>query len=129
MTFGNHISLYVLTGLIILLLDGVFIYFIKDMFNRQIKLVQGSDIQVDILATILTYIVIIFSLYYFIIREKRSVIDAAFLGFSMYALYELTTKSLLKQWKWTTVVIDITWGSILYALSTFIILRLTKVSK
>jgi uncharacterized membrane protein len=121
---NKHLPIFLLTGTVVLLLDGVFIYGIKDYFNKQIKLVQGTDIVPDYLAIILTYLVIIFGLYYFIIREKKSVMDAALLGFAMYALYELTTKSLLKNWKWKTVIMDTTWGVILYSLATFIVYKL-----
>lgn len=120
-----QIQTYVLTGLVVLLLDGVFLYGIKDYFNKQIKLVQGSDMEPDILAIILTYLVMISALYYFIIRERKNVMDAGLFGFSIYAVYELTTKSLLKNWKWKTVIIDSTWGAILFSLSTFVVYTLT----
>ena len=120
----QHIPLFILTGLVILVLDGVFIYTQRNYFNNQIKLVQGSEISPDTLAIVLTYLVIIFGLYYFIIRERRSIMDAALLGFSMYALYELTTKSLFKNWRWKTVIMDTTWGALLFALTTFIVYKL-----
>lgn len=108
-------------GIVMLLLDSVFIYGIKDHFNYQIKLVQGSTIQPNVTAIILTYIAMIVGLYYFIIREKKSPADAALLGLVIYAVYELTTKSLLKKWMWKTVIIDTTWGAILFAMTTFIL--------
>ena len=121
---SQHIPLFILTGLVILVLDGVFIYTQRNYFNNQIKVVQGTEISPDTLAIVLTYLVIIFGLYYFIIREKRSIMDAALLGFSMYALYELTTKSLFKNWRWKTVIVDTTWGAVLFALTTFIVYKL-----
>jgi len=117
------IPLILLTATTVLLLDGIFIYGIKDHFNKQIKLVQGTDIVPDFLAIGLTYIVIISSLYYFIIKERKSAADAAFLGFSTYAIYELTTKSLLKNWSWKTVMMDTVWGATLYFLTTLIVYR------
>ena len=120
----QHIPLFILTGLVILVLDGVFIYTQRNYFNNQIKVVQGSEISPDTLAIVLTYLVIIFGLYYFIIRERRSIMDAALFGFSMYALYELTTKSLFKNWRWKTVIMDTTWGALLFALTTFIVYKL-----
>ena len=117
----RHLPGYLLTGLVVLILDGMFIYVTKDEFNAQIKMVQGMDIKPDILAVILSYIVIISGLYYFIIREKRSVMEAGLFGFSMYAVYELTTKSLLKSWHWKTVIMDTLWGATLFALTTAII--------
>jgi uncharacterized membrane protein len=118
---GKHLPLYLLTGIVVLLLDAVFIYGIKDYFNRQIKLVQGTDVEPDFIAIILTYVIMVSGLYYFIIKERKSVTDAAFLGFVIYAVYELTTKSLLKNWRWKTVIIDTTWGSILFSLATYIV--------
>ena len=107
-------------GIVMLLLDSVFIYGIKDHFNNQIKLVQGSAIKPNVTAIILTYIAMIVGLYYFIIREKKSPVDAALLGLVIYAVYELTSKSLLKKWMWKTVIIDTAWGAILFAMTTFI---------
>lgn len=122
-------SLYLLTGFVVLLLDAVFIYGIKDYFNRQIKLVQGTDVEPDILAISLTYVIMVSGLYYFIIREKRSIADAAFLGFVTYAVYELTTKSLIKRWRWKTVIIDTTWGAILFSLATFLVYTIDRAWK
>jgi len=112
------------TGIVVLLLDSLFIYGIKDHFNKQIKLVQGTEFEPDIPAIILTYIVIVSGLYYFIIRERKSIMDAALLGFAIYAVYELTTKSLLKNWRWKTVVMDSVWGAVLFSLSTLIIYKI-----
>ena len=119
----SFISLILLTATTVLLLDGIFIYGIKDHFNKQIKVVQGTAIEPDFLAILLTYIAIISGLYYFIIKERKSATDAAFLGFSTYAIYELTTKSLFKNWMWKTVVMDTMWGATLYFLTTLIVYR------
>jgi uncharacterized membrane protein len=58
--------------------------------------VQGSPIKLNILAAVFTYIFLIFALNYFILREKRSVMDAFLLGISIYAVYEFTNLSLIK---------------------------------
>ena len=69
----------------------------KNFFNNQIKLVQGSDIQMNIYAAMLCYIALVYGLYYFIIKDKQPLTDAFIFGIVIYAVYELTTMALLKK--------------------------------
>jgi uncharacterized membrane protein len=115
-----------ITAVVLVIIDGIYLSFMKPYFNKQIKAVQGSDMKINITATILCYIFIIFGLYYFIIVPKKSVQDAFLLGIVIYAIYETTSKALLTKWKWTTVIIDTLWGGILFALTTWIMQKLMK---
>ena len=96
------------------------------MFNKQIIAVQGSPVVFNAYATILCYIALIFGIYYFIIREKKSILDAFLLGIVIYAVYETTTLALLKNWAYKTAIIDTMWGGTLFALTTFIVYKLNK---
>ena len=110
-----------LTSVFLILIDSIYLYSMKSYFNYQIKIVQGSDIQMNMYATLLCYIVLVFGLYYFIIKDNRSLIDAFLFGFVIYAVYELTTMALLKKWKIETVIIDTLWGGILFTLTTYLV--------
>jgi uncharacterized membrane protein len=96
------------------------------MFNKQIVAVQGSPVVFDMYAAILCYIALIFGIYYFIIREKKDILEAFLLGVIIYAVYETTTLALLKNWTYKTAIIDTTWGGVLFALTTFIVYALKK---
>ena len=109
----------------LVLLDSVYLQIMKNAFNKQIMLIQGSPIQLNIFAAIGCYISLIFGLYYFIIREKRSVKDAFLLGIVIYSVYDLTTLALLKKWSPMISLIDSVWGGILFALTTAIVYRIT----
>jgi uncharacterized membrane protein len=117
---------YLLTAIIFVILDGTYLNLIKGYFNKQIKSIQGSDIQINIVATGLTYVVLIYGLNYFIIRKHKSVQEAALLGFFTYAVYELTNLSLFKNWNITTVIIDTTWGAVLFSLTTAIVYKISQ---
>jgi len=117
---------YLLTAIIFVILDGTYLNLIKGYFNKQIKSIQGSDIQINIIATGLTYVVLIYGLNYFIIRKHKSVQEAALLGFFTYAVYELTNLSLFKNWNITTVIIDTTWGAVLFSLTTAIVYKISQ---
>ena len=115
-----------LTLVVFLSLDFVFLYSMQSMFNKQIVAVQGSPIKMDILATILCYISLVFGIYYFIIREKKSILEAFLLGIVIYAVYETTTLAILKKWTYKTALIDTLWGGTLFALTTFIVYAIKK---
>jgi uncharacterized membrane protein len=102
-------------------IDFAYLKLMKKYFSNQVKVVQGSTIKMDLLATFFCYIFLIFGLNYFIIKRKRSVLDAFLLGLVIYGVYETTTKALFHKWSWITVLIDTLWGGILFALTTYII--------
>jgi len=106
-------------SIIVLLIDSIFLYSIKDLFSKQIFQIQNSEPQINIIGAIITYIFIILSLYWFIIKENKSLMDAFILGLCIYGVYEYTNYSLLKNWNFKTTVIDTIWGGLLFTLSTF----------
>ena len=115
-----------LISIILVVIDTGYLYSMKNFFNNQIKLVQGSDIQMNIYAAMLCYIVLVYGLYYFIIKDKRPLIDAFIFGIVIYAVYELTTMALLKNWSWKTVALDTLWGGILFTITTYLLYAIKK---
>ncbi len=109
------------SSIVFIMIDSVYLNFIKDYFNNQIKLIQGSPIKINSYAIIICYIILIFGINYFIIIPNRSILDAFLLGLIIYGVYETTNMALFSKWSWTTVLIDTLWGGILFALTTTII--------
>jgi uncharacterized membrane protein len=109
-----------ISAIIFVSLDYVYLSAIKNYFLNQIKNVQGSPVSVNFLAIILCYIFLIFGINYFIIKPKRSVQDAFLLGLVIYGVYETTNWALLKNWSVITVIIDTLWGGILFASTTYL---------
>lgn len=118
---------YLLTAIIFVVLDGLYLNLSKDYFNKQIKSIQGSDIKVNIIAVGITYVFLIFGINYFIIQKNRSVKDAALLGLVIYAVYEFTNLSLFKNWSYLTAFIDTLWGAILFGLTTGIVYKIRDI--
>jgi uncharacterized membrane protein len=115
---------YLLTAIIFVILDGLYLNLIKDYFNKQIKSIQGTDIKVNIIAVGITYVFLIFGINYFIIQKNRPVKDAALLGLVIYAVYEFTNLSLFKNWTYLTAFIDTIWGAVLFGLTTGIVYKI-----
>jgi uncharacterized membrane protein len=110
----------ILSSVILLCLDSVFIYFMSDKFRAQVLDVQGSALRVNVTGAVLCYAFLIFALNYFIIRKNKPVQEAFLLGLVVYGVYETTTIALLKNWRWSTAVIDTLWGGVLFALTTYL---------
>jgi uncharacterized membrane protein len=117
----HKLSNLLVSAIVFVFIDFIYLNLIKDYFNNQIKLVQGSTIKMNILATLLCYIFLIFGINYFIIQPNRSIQDAFLLGLLIYGVFETTNMALFSKWAWLTVLIDTLWGGILFALTTFII--------
>ena len=110
-----------LSAIIFVSIDYIYLNLIKDYFARQVQAVQGSPLKLNYLGALLCYIFLIIGLNYFIIKPKRSVQDAFLLGLIIYAVFETTNLALFKNWSIFTVLIDSLWGGILFALTTYIV--------
>lgn len=113
-----------LSAILFVCMDGIILNLMKGYFNDQIKRVQGSPIELNLLGALLTYVFLIFGLNYFIISKNRSVYDAFLLGIVIYGTYEFTSLSLLKNWRFLTTILDTTWGGTLFALTTFFVYKI-----
>ena len=114
------------SAIIFVCVDAVYLNLLKGYFNRQVENIQGSKIEFNLLAAIICYILLIIGLNYFIIRPRRSVNDAFLLGIVIYGVYETTNWAIFKKWSPLSVIIDTLWGGILFAITTFIVNKLRK---
>jgi uncharacterized membrane protein len=111
---------------ILLALDFVYITLNRNMFEVQVADVQRVSLQMRPFGGVLSYIMLVIGLYYFIVREHRAIFDAFLLGLVIYGVYEGTTYALFKKWKLNIVFMDTLWGGILFALTTFITYKVVK---
>jgi len=113
--------LFLVSAIIFIVIDFVYLNVMKGYFDNQIKMVQGSPIKMNYLGAALCYILLIIGINYFIIKPRRSVSDAFLLGIIIYGVYETTNLALLKNWSILTVIIDTLWGGLLFATTTYIV--------
>ena len=116
--------LFPVTAIVFVVLDVAFLYLLQPLFRKQIQDVQGQTsgpFTMDRVAAVLCYLVLVCSWFYFVIVPNRSPLYAFLLGLVVYAVYELTNKSILRKWRWETVVIDTLWGGVLFALTTWVV--------
>jgi uncharacterized membrane protein len=113
--------LMLVSAIVFITTDFVYLNIIKNYFLNQIKIVQGSEPKVNYLGVALCYVFLIAGINYFIIKPRKSVNDAFLLGIVIYGVYETTNYALFKNWSLITVIIDTLWGGLLFASTTYIV--------
>jgi len=124
--YMNIFNELLLPSVFLLILDSIFIYTNKKLFADQIISVQRTALIVKPAGAILCYLLLIGSLYYFIIRKHCSPWDAFLFGITIYGVYETTTYALLKNWHIKTVIIDTLWGGVLLSSVTWLTYYFSK---
>jgi uncharacterized membrane protein len=113
--------LLLVSAIVLLTIDFVYLNVMKGYFDSQIKMVQGSPIKMNLLGAALCYMFLIIGINYFIIKPRKSISDAFLLGIIIYGVYETTNLALFKNWSILTVIIDTLWGGLLFASTTYIV--------
>jgi uncharacterized membrane protein len=112
---------FIISAILFVIIDSIYLNLIKGYFMNQVKKIQNSTIQLNLVATFICYIFLITGLNYFIIAAKRTPKDAFLLGLVIYGVYETTNWAIFKNWSVLTVIMDTLWGAMLFALVTFIV--------
>ena len=115
-----------ISAIIFITIDSIYLNLIKNYFKRQIQSVQGSAVQINFLGAALCYIFLIIGINYFIIKPHKSISDAFLLGLVIYGVFETTNYALFKNWSILTVVMDTLWGGILFAITTYLVYLISK---
>ncbi len=72
----NNIKNIILLAIIFVLVDAGFLYLMSNNFQTMIQKIQGSPLKMKLIPTILCYIILVSSLYYFIVYKNGSYCDA-----------------------------------------------------
>jgi uncharacterized membrane protein len=107
-------------SILLIIIDLIFLNLTKTIFNNQIKNIQQTPIKIKYIGIIITYLIMIFGYYWFIIKYKKSTLDGFIYGFVIYGIYEFTNYSIFDKWNNYIILIDIIWGTLLHGILTYI---------
>ncbi|MFD1809476.1 DUF2177 family protein [Gemmobacter lanyuensis] len=116
-------SLYLVTATIFLLLDAIMLRLVMyPLFSRHLQDQLAETVR--IVPAALFYAAYVAGLVYLVslpaIRTGAPVwLPAAVVGFMAYGTYEFTSYAVMRDWHWTMVLTDVTWGTILTAVSVW----------
>ena len=116
----NILINYLLILILVLLLDLCYLSIVQSTMLKVIKNVQNKPLKIKWIYFILCYLVISFTIYYFVIKERKSILYSFILGFCIYAIYETTNMTILTNWSQNVVILDTIWGGVLFSLVNYI---------
>ncbi len=120
------VILYIATAVTFLAVDAVMLRnFMAPMFERHIGAFMLEDIRLG--AAVVFYLFYIAGLIYLVSWQAlqddapiKALIGGAVLGAVAYGTYEFTSFAIMKNWSWTMVIADTTWGAVLTGVSAWI---------
>jgi len=122
--------LYASTAIVFLILDGIMLSLVmKPLFTRHL-----GDALIDPIRwvpALLFYAAYIAGLVWLVswpaLKSGGSVLlPAAIIGAMAYGTYEFTSFAVMRDWHWTMVATDLTWGTILTAFSAWAGVAITR---
>ena len=111
-----------LAGVIILVVDIPWLLFNRDRSARMILNIQGSALSMRWIPALLVYPALAI-----LILQANSLKQAALIGLSTYAVYDLTNYAILKNYPLDFAIMDIIWGSILFSISYVVLEKMKRV--
>ena len=94
MKLSKIYTIYFMGVVLFLALDAVYLGSTSGMWNKLLIRITGEKIQFRVIYAVACYLLILGAWYYFIFLQfkshknvKKSVIDAAILGFTTYGIY------------------------------------------
>ena len=117
---NRYAALYLVTLFVIVPIDILFLGVIaKGFFTSQVGHLLG---EIKLVPAVLFYLAYVAGILIFVsggggATWQSTLLYGALFGFFCYATFELTSMSMLKNWSWAVVVLDIAWGSFVTAVS------------
>ena len=124
----------VVSAVVMLGLDAIYLTSFGDFFQKLVQKIQGSKISMNIGAAVVTYLAMLVVLNVFILQqpkipENKKYILAWVLGLCVYLVFDGTNLAIFKNWSWEALVLDSVWGSILFLLTTLVTVKFVKFLK
>ena len=111
----------ILSAVILLALDSIYLSKVSSFFNSLVKDIQGSKINLHTGSAIFCYFFIILGLNYLVIQKNNNLKDAFILGLTTYGIFEATNMAIFDKWNLSGyALLDIVWGGVLYATTAYL---------
>jgi uncharacterized membrane protein len=117
----RYAVLYLVTLLVLVPIDFLFLGTVaKSFFTAQVGDMLG---EIRLTPAILFYLLYVAGIVIFVngaagATWPSTLIYGALFGLFCYATFELTSLSLLKHWTWPVVLVDVSWGCFVTAVSS-----------
>lgn len=124
------VILYLSTAAVFLILDAIMLTaFMKPLFSTHIGPLMLTDIRV--VPAALFYAAYVAGVVWLVSLPALTtgaavLLPAAIIGAMAYGTYEFTSYAIMRDWHWSMVAADVTWGAVLTALSAWAGVAITR---
>ena len=115
---------FILTAIILIAVDVVYLKLIAPFYNLQVKKIQGNEINFRMYSAVIVYIILITGIYYFIIGPNKSVKEGTFFGLVVYGVFNFTNHAVLDNFSLPLAMMDSIWGMVLCGTTTFLMTKI-----
>lgn len=127
MNFKKYISFIIL----LILIDSIYLFGLKDIHNKQIKDIQKDDLQVKYYPAILFYLIAGLAYIYVIYplgkkSEKDIIKYGALMGLLMYGTFDFTNLALFKNYTLKYALMDTIWGTFVMGFVSYLLYKIIK---
>ena len=118
---NRYVVLYLATLIVLIPIDFLFLGTVaKGFFTAQVGDMLG---EIRMAPAVLFYLLYVVGILVFVSGPvtatwQTTLLYGALFGLFCYATFELTALSLLKHWTWPVVMLDISWGTFVTAVSS-----------
>ena len=122
---------FIVSGLIFFIIDAIYLSTFGKKFAIMVKMIQGEKIKMNYskyISAVICYILLIFSLNYYVLSEEKSLLNAFLLGVIIYGVFDSTNYVIFNEYNATIGLIDSLWGGILFTITTFIFYKIKKLN-
>lgn len=119
----NILKVIIIMSIIFVSVDAFVLSLLKEQWNNVVKSVQNKPLKVNFSYAILTYVFLVFGLYYFVYRHINiktwrydAIVRAFIFGIVTYGIFDLTNLSIFNNYNFTLATIDTIWGGLLSAI-------------
>ena len=117
---NRYVVLYLATLIVLVPIDFLFLGLVaKGFFTSQVGDMLG---EIRLAPAILFYLLYVAGILIFVSGRasapSSTLLYGALFGFFCYMTFELTSLSLLKHWTWAVVLLDVSWGTFVTAVSS-----------
>ena len=116
----------IISGLIFIAIDYIYLSLTLNMFKKMIKQIQKSPMVTRPEGIIISYILPILGLNIFILKENKSPLEAGLLGFIMYGVFDAVNYTLFTNYNLKLAIMDTLWGGTLFYITTYLTYLFTK---
>lgn len=119
------IKLFIATLIVYILLDTLWLgVFAKHFYTQALSHLMRPSGKINLYAAVIVYALMVIGILFFVIPKsdgfQSAFLFGALFGFILYGVYDFTNYALLATWPLRVLLLDITWGTLLSALtSTF----------